>query len=94
MEGEGSNGEMAETEATRMERIMVASVGVVTNTLSDEELAALNLCVQLDMDPHGRIFDYDAVQSLFTEDGRTRTHDATKEALARIVNRRLAPKGT
>jgi hypothetical protein len=67
---------------------MQANMAAVVQDLTDEELAALNLCAQLDQDPHGRIFDYKKVSSLFTENGKM--HTATKEALARVVNHRLA----
>lgn len=66
----------------QMQAKMAAVVAVV---------AALNLCAQLDQNPHGRIFEYEfeyeKVSSLFTENGKM--HIATKEALARVVNRRL-----
>jgi hypothetical protein len=57
--------------------------------LTDLELAALNNVVQLDMDPHGRIFDYNKVAGLFSEANGTRAHSMTKDALATIVLKRL-----
>lgn len=80
----------------KMKLAMVAIVNEATEKLTDLELAILNNVAQLDMDPHNRVFDYDYdnVQSLFTEKGGTRMHDETKAALAAIVNRRLvAPSG-
>jgi hypothetical protein len=56
--------------------------------LTDLELAALNNVVQLDMDPHGRIFDYNKVAGLFSEANGTRAHSMTKDALATIVLKR------
>lgn len=73
----------------QMQSIMYASVTIVCQNLNDGELAALNLTAQLDYDPHGRLFDYNAVESLFTESGGTRMHSITKEALAAYVNQRL-----
>jgi hypothetical protein len=67
-----------------------AVVAMVAQDLTDEELAALNLCAQLDQNPHGRIFDYEKVSGLFTENGKM--HTATKEALAQVVKHRLAGK--
>jgi hypothetical protein len=71
------------------ERIIIASVAMHTNKLTDLELAALNNVVQLDMDPHGRIFDYNKVAGLFSEANGTRAHSMTKDALATIVLKRL-----
>jgi hypothetical protein len=74
----------------QMQAMMAASVAMAVQDLTNEELVVLNLCAQLDQDPHGRIFDYEKVSSLFTENGKM--HTATKEALARVVNHRLAGK--
>jgi hypothetical protein len=71
------------------EQIVIASVAMYTNELTDLELAALNNVVQLDMDPHGRIFDYNKVAGLFSEANGTRAHSMTKDALATIVLKRL-----
>jgi hypothetical protein len=73
-----------------MQARMAAVVAMAVQDLTDEELAVLNLCAQLDQNPHGRIFDYEKVSSLFTENGKM--HPVTKEALARVVNHRLAGK--
>jgi hypothetical protein len=70
----------------RMQAQMAAIVDMAVQDLTDEELAALNNCAQLDQNPTGRIFDYEKVSHLF-ENGKMDT--ATKEALARVVNRRL-----
>jgi len=72
-----------------MKQTMAINVDITTKDLTDLELAELNNVVQLDMDPHGRIFDYDKVEALFTING-VRTHEETKAALAMVVNRRLA----
>lgn len=73
----------------QMMSIMATVVNMTCDKLTDLELAALNNCVQLDMNPHDRIFDYEKVKSLFTEANGTKAHDVTKEALARVVNSRL-----
>ncbi len=74
----------------QMKQIMVTVVGVATDELTDFELAVLNNVVQLNVDPHGRDFDYDKIKALFTEKGGTRMHNETKLALSAVVNRRLA----
>lgn len=73
----------------QLRAIMRASVAMVTEGLTDLELAVLNNCAQLDMDPRGRLFDYGKVASLFDQAGGTQMHEETKRALAAIVNRRL-----
>lgn len=73
----------------QMMGIMATVVDMICDKLTDLELAVLNNCVQLDSDPHGRLFDYETVKMLFTENNGTRAHDVTKEALARVVNARL-----
>jgi hypothetical protein len=72
-----------------MDEIMAIAVNVATKELTDLELAALNNVAQVNMDPRGRIFDYDDVKHLFTEMNGTRMHEETKRALALVVNRRL-----
>lgn len=73
----------------QMRQIMVTTVGVVTDELTDLELATLNNVAQLNMDPHDRVFDYDKVKALFTEGDGTRMHKETRLALSIIVNWRL-----
>jgi hypothetical protein len=68
---------------------MRSAVYLVCSHLTDDELAALNLVAQLNMDPHNRVFDYNRVAHLFTERNGTRMHEETKNALARVVNMRL-----
>lgn len=68
---------------------MIAMVALTCNRLSDLELATLNLTAQLNQDPYGRIFDYEEVKILFTEQNGTRMHDETKDALTAIVMQRL-----
>jgi len=67
------------------DQAMYGVVAMVLNELTDEELAAFNICAQLDMSPHGRVFDYDKVKSLYTPD----LHDVTKGAIAAYVNTRF-----
>lgn len=73
----------------QIKQIMTNTVGLICAELTDAELAVLNLTVLMDGDPHGRLFDYDKVKSLFTQDNGTKMHEETKEALTRIVNSRL-----
>ncbi len=70
-------------------RWIIAIVDIVTEELTTLELAVLNNVAQLDMDPHGRAFDYDKIESLFTEKTGSRMHEETKVALAAVVNQRL-----
>lgn len=72
-----------------MHRIMTASVSLICDKLTDEELAALNLVALLGGSPHGRVFDYEKVKALFTDAEGTKMHDETKLALATVVNKRF-----
>ena len=72
-----------------MRQIMAATVAVITDELSDDELAVLNIVAQFDQNPHGRKFDYKLVEGLFTENNGTKMHSETKIALANVVNSRL-----
>ena len=77
----------------KMRQTMSIIGDMVTENLDDLELAVLNNAAQLDMDPRGRLFDYDKVKSLFDvveTNGMPRMHEETKIALAVVVNRRLA----
>ena len=69
---------------------IAAMMMMACDELTDQELAALNIAVQLDQNPQGRIYDYDKVSHLFTEADGTRMHDAGKQILAAIVTKRLA----
>lgn len=73
-----------------MTKEMYTVVAVVCKDLSDIELAVLNNVAQCDFNPKGRLFDYDRVKHLFTEDNGTKMHSETKDALAAVVLRRLA----
>ena len=68
---------------------MYAIVSLVCDKLSDIELNVLSLVAQFDQDPHDRLFDYDKVVSLFTENKGTKMHDETKLALMAVVDDRL-----
>ncbi len=73
----------------QIRQIMIASVDMITDKLTNLELAVLNSVAQLGTSPHGRAFDYDKVKVLFTVGNGTRMHEETKLALSAIVNRRL-----
>lgn len=77
---------MSEEDLTR---IMQTAVRIICDQLNDAELAVLNNVAQMDIDPHGRLFDYAAVSMLFTQDNGTRMHTETKRALAAVVLQRL-----
>jgi len=72
--------------------IIVAQVKMAVADMSDQDLAVLNICAQLDQNPKDRTFDYDKVSFLFIENNGTKMHSMTKSALAIVVNERLAPK--
>jgi hypothetical protein len=72
-----------------MQAMMTSAVRVACNHLTNDELAALNMVAQLDMNPHNRLFDYNQVAHLFTERNGTRMHEETKNALGRVVKVRL-----
>ena len=69
---------------------MYAIVSSICNELSDIELNVLSLVAQLDQDPRHRLFDYDKVDLLFTENNGTKMHQETKLALMAVVDDRLA----
>ncbi len=69
---------------------MYAIVSLACDELSDVELNVLCLVTQLDQDPHNRLFDYNTVKSLFTENNGAKMHQETKLALMAVVNDRLS----
>lgn len=69
---------------------MTLVVYSICEELTDAELAALNIVAQLGTDPYNRLFDYNTVSPLFTENNGTRMHQATKDAVARITMMRLS----
>jgi hypothetical protein len=64
-------------------------VDMATEELTNLELAVLNNVAQLNLDPRNRLFDYEKVKSLFTQDNGMQMHEETKSALATVVGRRL-----
>lgn len=83
-----------------LDQILRAAVGMAAKHLTDEELAAVNIAMQLRQDPRG-VIGYEKVKHLFTdkaavEDPFTHkpevilvAHQATQEAFAGIVLKRL-----
>lgn len=67
---------------------MAAIVSLYCDDLTDLELAAINTAAQLGMDPR-HVIGYEKAKSLFTERDGIQMHDATKDALARVVLQRL-----
>ena len=76
-------------QQNQLDQIMYATVAMVCDELTDAELAAMNLCAQLGMNPKGRN-GYDKAHTLFTEQDGTKMHEETKRALAAVVLERLA----
>ena len=73
-------------------KAMAGVVALIVKDLDDLELAVLNNIARCDFNPKGRIFDYERVKGLFTEDNGLKMHDETKEALARVVIFRLVER--
>ena len=67
-----------------------ATTVLITNDLTNEELAVLNLVAVMDSDPHNRLFSYEKVSLLFTEANGLKMHSEIKRALSQIVTQRLA----
>ncbi len=92
---------MAETKLDP-DQILRAAVNMVAKSLTDDELASINIAMQLKQDPRG-VIGYEKVKHLFTaqaqvEDPFTHTsevipvaHQATQEAFEGIVLKRLPP---
>ena len=74
----------------KMRRIMVTTVGMTCDELTNKELAVLATVATTDQSPRNRLFDYEKVKSLFTQNDGTKMHEETKLALAAIVNYRLS----
>lgn len=74
-----------------LHRTMYAVVSLSCADLSDLELAVLNNCAQLDIDPRNRRGSEKFLHLFDTTDsaGVPRMHSETKQALARIVLERL-----
>ena len=70
------------------ERIMVASVGVAASALTDEEVSALFLALQMgEIEPHH--LGYEKLASLRTNPDGT-MHQATIEALITYLQQRIS----
>jgi hypothetical protein len=80
---------MSDMDESQLQDSLAITVAMIADELTDAQLKALNLCVLLDMNPHGRLFDYAKVAPLFTEQDGTRMHDATKAELARVIAERF-----
>ncbi len=70
-------------------RFILISIQYACSALSDTELAAINNAAQCDLDPR-KVAGYEKAAYLFTEEGGTKMHAETKDALARIVLQRLS----
>ncbi len=73
-----------------MDTKILTSVAMACRSLSDEQLNALNICMILNTDPHGRLFDYETVKHLFTENNGTRAHNEVKESVEYLTFQRLS----
>ena len=70
------------------EHAVQITVRAVANRLSDDELSALNIAMQLDEDPR-ELPGYEMARSLFTQAKGQRAHEAVKQAFAAAVLDRL-----
>ncbi len=70
--------------------ILAASIALSVQSFSSQELAALyNTVTFPGASPKDKLFDYEKVEHLFTEDNGMRMHAETIEALGVVVNMRL-----
>jgi len=67
-----------------------AVMTLATDALTDEELAGLNLCVQLGHDPRTRPW-YAKIAYVFDQAGGTAMHEESRAALLAITLKRLRP---
>lgn len=74
-------------DESQMRLNMIVAVNMTTKKLSDSELAALGRVALTDQDPHGKIFNYEVVKTLFGKDGKM--HKETKDALVSVIERRI-----
>jgi len=72
-------------------KAQIAAVRLITDSLTSAELASMYNCVTAGFDPTQSAW-YEKARALFTEDGGTKVHAATLEALDSIVWRRLEPE--
>lgn len=73
------------------EKLVGAAVKVSCDALADSELAAMNICAQLNTDPR-QVMGWEKAKPLFTErthDGTPQVHDLTRRCMASIVMDRL-----
>jgi len=77
------------------ERMAIVAATLSIRRLTDEELAAMNIAVQLDMDPR-EVTGYDKVSGCFTcltTKGYSPAHDLVKQAFAEEAGRRFYKEG-
>lgn len=72
-----------------MRNVMVNSVSISVAQLTDLELAGLNLCAQLGLNPKDKEW-YPKVDYLFDQADGTKMHEETKIALGKVVTYRLS----
>jgi len=68
------------------DQIVWATVKLNCDQLTDNELAAMNICVQLGTDPR-QVMGYEKAKPLFTNDlnGIPQAHNLTRQCMASIV---------
>ena len=70
-----------------------AVVMMICDELTDDEIAAMNICVQLGTDPRP-VMGYEKAKALFTTeagDGTPLAHDLTRQCMANATFARLRP---
>jgi len=68
---------------------LAVAAEIATRGLKTDELVSLNLVASSGLDPHDRLFDYEAVKHLFTEGEGTKCHAAVREAISLATMKRL-----
>jgi len=69
------------------ERMAIAGALMTLKKISDVELAALNLAIELETNPK-EVDGYKKAKSLFTENGGTKVHELVREAFHIEIERR------
>ncbi|QBQ73167.1 hypothetical protein kac65v162_gp137 [Nodularia phage vB_NspS-kac65v162] len=71
------------------ELAVAAVANLSISDLSDDELVALNLVIQLGNPDIKNVMGYEKVKTLFTENNGTRCHSLVEDAFSRAVLQRL-----
>ncbi len=70
------------------DQVMAAVVSLVARNLTDDEMIALNLAMQLDSNPT-HVMGYEKAKPLFTENNGTKAHDEAKRIFYALLMKRI-----